>query len=96
MELTTYLQIAQLAAYVTSIIVFIVLMKADIKIIKHDVRVIQSRADSQSESLKTITATLATVAAQDIRINHIEEDVRELRHGKGFVTGPYTRHGSDN
>lgn len=88
MDLHTVLTLAQLAAYVISITVFIVMMKADVKIVKHDITVMQARQDSLSETLKAINSTLTKVAVQDQRLNGIEEDIRELKHGKGFVRGP--------
>lgn len=37
---------------------------------------------------EAITALLTTVAVQKIEIENIREDVRELKHGDGFVRGP--------
>jgi hypothetical protein len=41
----------------------------------------------QSE-IKKISEVLINQADQNRRIIHLEEDVRELRHGRGFVQGP--------
>lgn len=37
------------------------------------------------EETKKMGAVLSVVAVQDNRLNRIEEDMRELRHGKGWV-----------
>lgn len=95
MEIATILQLTHIAAYIISMIVFIIMMKADIKILKHDISVIKLRADSQSETLKSVSAALSTVAVQKNEIDHIVEDIRELKHGRGFVTGPYDQHGAN-
>jgi tRNA G37 N-methylase TrmD len=38
--------------------------------------------------IKKIGEVLINQADQNRRIIHLEEDVRELRHGRGFVRGP--------
>jgi hypothetical protein len=38
--------------------------------------------------VKKIGDVLITQADQNRRILHLEEDVREIRHGHGFVRGP--------
>jgi hypothetical protein len=44
-------------------------------------------AGIQSE-IKKIGEVLINQADQNRRIIHLEDDVRELRHGEGFVKGP--------
>lgn len=85
MELGAILQITQIVAYIIVGLVFVIMIKADIKIVKHDLNVMKVRQDSFSESVKQLTLILTSVAVQDNRINAVEEDIRELRHGKGFV-----------
>lgn len=34
---------------------------------------------------KDLTRTVAQIAVQDSRINRLEEDVRDLRHGRGLI-----------
>jgi hypothetical protein len=55
-------------------------------------------ADAKRETKESITAiqveikkigeVLINQADQNRRIIHLEEDVRELRHGRGFIHGP--------
>jgi hypothetical protein len=34
---------------------------------------------------KDLTKTLAQIAVQNMRLDHIEEDIRDLRHGRGYI-----------
>lgn len=78
MELTALLQLLQFVGYAVVATVFIVMIKAD-------VRVIKVQMDGITKNLETLNSLLTKVAVQDARINGIEEDMRELKHGKGFV-----------
>ena len=55
-------------------------------------QLIGSQAQDMEElknETKKIAGVLTTIAVQDTRINRIEDDLRDLKHGKGFVTnGP--------
>jgi hypothetical protein len=46
----------------------------------------ESMADMQHE-IKKIGEVLINQADQNRRIIHLEDDVRELRHGRGFIRG---------
>lgn len=96
MDLALWLQIGQIAALVIGAAIYIIFIKADFKIlknsneanftiVKHDINIMKLRADSQSETLKQLTAILSTVAVQDNRLNNLEEDIRELKHGEGYI-----------
>lgn len=105
MDLAIWLQIGQIAALVIGAAIYIIFIKADFKILKNsneanftivrnDMNIMKLRADSQSETLKQLTAILTTVAVQDNRLNNLEDDIREMKHGKGYIlpnpnpTGP--------
>lgn len=47
----------------------------------------ESIASIQTE-IKKIGEVLINQADQNRRIIHLEDDVREIRHGRGFVQGP--------
>lgn len=94
--LTNILLVGQLIVYIVGFTAYLVWVKADIKInrnqseanftiVKNDINVMKSRADSQSETLKQLTAILTTVAVQDNRLNNVEADIREIRRGESFV-----------
>jgi len=85
MDLSSALQIAQVVAYILGAVIFIAMMKADIRIIRHDMKIIQLRQDALNEAFKQLTEVLTRVAVQDNRILRIENDIRELRHGKGYI-----------
>jgi len=44
--------------------------------------------NSLQKEIKKISEVLINQADQNRRIIHLEEDVRELRHGDGWITGP--------
>lgn len=78
-------------------------LKGDVRIIKHDQKSTDTKIDTISASLTALTSILTRVAVQDERLNSFEHrietaeaDVRDLQHGKGFVSeelrGEYTRH----
>jgi hypothetical protein len=61
-------------------------VKSEMKATKQENK--EQFAGIQSE-IKKIGDVLINQADQNRRIIHLEEDVRELRHGKGFVKGPH-------
>ena len=79
------LQIVQIAAYLIGAAIFVAMLKADIRVLRHDVRNLSLRQDALNEAFKQLTEILTTVATQDIRIKAIEDDIRELKHGRGYV-----------
>lgn len=78
METTAVLQLLQFVGYAVVATVFIVMIKADVKVIK-------VQMDGITENLKTLNSLLTKVAVQDNRINSIEDDIRDMKHGKGFI-----------
>lgn len=85
MDLGTTLQIAQIVVYVLGAAVFVIMLKADIRILRHDMATMKLRQDAINDSFKMLTDVLTKVAVQDTRINAIESSVNELRHNKGFI-----------
>lgn len=60
-------------------------VKSDVRVIKHDMNNLAQRQEIVSESLAQITTILVTLAGQEERIKGLENDFRDLRHGKGFI-----------
>lgn len=60
-------------------------VKGDVGILKSDVRGIKDALGILNTSFEKLSDILSKVAVQDQRINRIEEDIRELRHGEGLV-----------
>lgn len=46
------------------------------------------------EDQREMSKTINKIAVQDQRLNRIEEDLRELRHGQGWALPPPTLKGS--
>ena len=85
MDLSTALSIAQIVAYLVGAAFFIIMLRADIRILRHDMASLKLRQDAVNETLSQLTTVLTKVAVQDTRITAVEEDMRELRHGDGYV-----------
>jgi len=56
--------------------------------IKSNVGLLKTEVGEMQIEIKKISDVLINQADQNRRIIHLEEDVRELRHGRGFVQGP--------
>jgi hypothetical protein len=85
MDLSAALQIAQVAAYVVGAAIFVLMLRADIRVLRHDMASMKLRQDALNEAFTSLTTILTQVAVQDNRINRIESDVSELRHGDGYI-----------
>lgn len=55
--------------------------------IKSNVGLLKTEVGEMQVEIKKISDVLINQADQNRRIIHLEEDVRELRHGRGFVQG---------
>lgn len=55
--------------------------------LKNSVANLKTDVDGIQTEIKKIGDVLITQADQNRRILHLEDDVRELRHGHGFVRG---------
>jgi hypothetical protein len=55
--------------------------------IKSNVGMLKTEVGSMQTEIKKISEVLINQADQNRRIIHLEEDLRELRHGHGFVQG---------
>lgn len=61
-------------------------LKGDIRVIRHDMGHMEKRQEALGEAFKQLGQVLQQVAVQDTRIDRIEEDIKEMKHGQGFVT----------
>lgn len=55
--------------------------------IKSNVGLLKTEVGEMQNEIKKITDILINQADQNRRIIHLEDDLRELRHGRGFVQG---------
>ena len=60
-------------------------LKNDVVSLKVGAQELRSEIGEMQIELKKIGQVLVTQADQNRRIMHLEDDVRELRHGRGFV-----------
>lgn len=86
--------IVQSFGYIIIGIFFIVMIKADVKILRVEMKGIRDNLNLLNGSFKQLSDILSQVAVQDVRIDRVVDDIRELKHGKGFIVdGEYTRKG---
>lgn len=55
--------------------------------IRSNVGVLTTEVGDMQTEIKKISEVLINQADQNRRIIHLEDDLRELRHGRGFVQG---------
>lgn len=60
-------------------------LKSDVSALKSGAKEVRIDLGEMQAEIKKIGEVLITQADQNRRIMHLEEDVRELRHGRGFV-----------
>lgn len=72
--------LVEIASIIIGGILVMQTVRSDVKNMKTDVEGIQTE-------VKKIGDVLITQADQNRRILHLEEDLRELKHGEGFVRG---------
>ena len=80
--------LVEIAAIIGGGLMVMITLRGDVANMKAEVGAIQVE-------IKKIGDVLITQADQNRRILHLEEDVREMRHGHGFVRGtPSGGHGT--
>lgn len=86
------IQIGQIIGPAIVATVFILMIKSDVKILGVRMDGIIQNLKVLNNSFDKLGDILTKVAVQDQRIAGIEEDLRELKHGRGFVdvSGEYT------
>lgn len=77
--------ILQIFAFVGVALSMFYAQKADIAILRNDIRRLESQQATLSEAFSRLGAILTSVAVQDSRIGMIEKHIDELRHGKGLI-----------
>ena len=77
--------IIEIASIVCGGIAVLVTLRATVTQLKEDVQVMQGE-------LKKLADVVTRMAVTDVRLTNLEQDIRELRHGHGFIQG---EHGID-
>jgi hypothetical protein len=96
MELNSLFQLGQLAGMVVLATLFVVMIKADVKVLKVQMNGITDNLKILNNSFTKLSDVISQTAVQDNRISRLEEDIREMRHGRGFVQdvgGEYSARG---
>lgn len=63
-------------------------MRSDIAVLKREDEVIRTDIEGIQQELKQIGDVLIVQADQSRRLLHLEEEVRELRHGRSLIRPP--------
>lgn len=98
MDTTTFFQLAEVGGMLVLATLFVVMIKSDVKVLKVQLDGITDNLRVLNSSFARLSDVLSATAVQDSKISRLEEDIRELRHGRGFVredsvSGEYNRVG---
>lgn len=63
-------------------------LKSDVKTLKRDFVAIQKEIQKLGEILVNLADIRGDIKALSTRVSMAEQDIREMKHGNGFVTGP--------
>lgn len=64
---------------------FILYLKSEITSLRSDVTQIKEHQKMLMEAITQLNVILTKIAVQEARLNMIEKDIDELRHGQGFI-----------
>lgn len=84
-DLSPVLQIIQIVLYFVGMVFFVIMLKADVRILRHDMATVKLRQDALNESLGVLTTVMTRVAVQDARMKSMEDSISELRRGRGHI-----------
>ena len=97
MELSTAYQVGQLLAMVILATLFVVMIKADVKVLRVQMDGINENLKVLNTSFTKLSEVLSKSDVLETRLCRAEDDIRELRHGRGFVqrdvNGEYEQYG---
>jgi hypothetical protein len=68
--------------------IFVSAMRSRLDVQTVEIQVLKDAAIEQGKQLASFAKALVELARQDERLNSLDRRVEELRHGKGWVTGP--------
>lgn len=60
-------------------------MQGDLRVLRHDFANLAQLQTGISETLTLVASTLTQVAVQQSRIEGIEQDISDIKRGRGFV-----------
>ncbi len=74
-------------AIVGGCISFVVYIRNELTMLRADVTQIKDHQRLLMDAIKQLNTILTQIAVQEARLNMIEKDIDELRHGHGWITG---------
>lgn len=87
----------QIAAIIGGGLLVLITLKSDVKSLKEgaknlkeDLRQMQAEIKKLGEILINLADIRGEIRVLDTRVTATEQDIRELRHGQGFITGHRT------
>ena len=97
MEIASIFQIGQIVGMIILAALFVIMIKADVRVLRVQMDGISENLKILNNSFSKLSDVLTEAAVQNQRISRAEDDIRELRHGRGFVQesvdGEYARGG---
>lgn len=63
-------------------------LKGDVKTLKADLSLMQAEIKKLGEIMVNLADIRGDIKGLGIRINTAEQDIREMKHGQGFIKGP--------
>ncbi len=88
MDYTSFLTVDNIIkglAVIGGIVSFIVYLRTELSQLRVDVTQIKEHQKMLMDSVQQLNAILTKIAVQETRLNMIEKDIDEIRHGKGLV-----------
>jgi cell division protein FtsL len=85
MEMASLWQLAQILGMIILAALFVIMIKADVRVLRVQMDGITENLKILNNSFSKLSDVLSEAAVQNSRIARAEEDIRELRHGRGFV-----------
>lgn len=82
----TFDNIVRTLTIISGIIGFIVYIHKEITRLRSDVAAIKEHQKLLMDAIKQLNNILTQIAVQEARLNMIEKDIDEIRHGKGFIS----------
>lgn len=87
-QLLSYLNFdtfVRVCTIVGSIIAFLVYVRAELISLRSDITQIKEHQKLLMDAIQQLNTILTKIAVQEARLNMIEKDIDELRHGQGFI-----------
>lgn len=77
--------IIKATAIVGGVISFLVYVRTELRQLRADVTQIKEHQKMLMDAIHQLNHILTKIAVQEARLNMIEKDIDELRHGQGFI-----------